>query len=115
MKILLLTILNSLLLATGQILWKTGMYNKDIRSLKQILFTLFDPYIFGGLCIYGITTLLWLFIISKADLSYVYPIQSIVLVIMVVSSALVFKETVTINRWVGAIIIGIGVVVAGSK
>ncbi len=115
MRIVLLTILNALLLATGQLLWKTGMQNKDIRSFDQMMLCFLNPYIIGGLMIYGLTTILWLFIVSKADLSYVYPIQSFVLIIILLSSALIFKENVTINRWVGAAFIALGVIIVGSR
>jgi len=115
MKIILLTILNSLLMVSGQILWKLGMNGKNIAGLADIIVVMFSPLIFSGLLIYAIATFLWLYVLSKADLSYVYPIQSLAFIFALLVSFFLFKEDVTLNRWIGTVIICAGVFLISVK
>lgn len=102
-------------MATGQLLWKTGVKGKNISGFMDLFQLLFSPYVFLGLAIYGMTTLLWLYILSKADISYVYPIQSVVFVFVLVGSIFFFNETVSLNKWVGVFVICFGVYLVTLK
>lgn len=115
MSVLLLTIINSLLMATGQVLWKIGMSNQDVTTFAQLLKMLYSPFIIMGLVVYAFTTLLWLYILNKADISYAYPIQSLVFVYILIISVLLFHEQVPLNRWLGVGIICFGVYVTSMK
>ncbi|WZL73646.1 EamA family transporter [Clostridiaceae bacterium 35-E11] len=115
MKIVLLTILNSLLMATGQLLWKSGMMGKTIENLSDIIRALFSPLILLGLFVYACTTMLWLYILNQADISYVYPIQSLAFVIVPIAAALIFREQIPINRWIGIATICLGVYLVSIK
>jgi len=110
-----LAVLNALLAATGQVLWKIGVNGKNLLSLPNIIEIMLSPYILTGLLIYGITTFLWLYLLSKADVSYIYPIQSLVFVIIILAGAFLFGENISINRWIGLTVICIGVFILASK
>lgn len=115
MKIIFLTVINSLLMASGQMLWKKGMMGLQITGIFDMISVLFTPFIFSGLIVYGFTTLLWLYILNKAEISYVYPIQSVVFIFVLVGSIIIFKETVSFNRWLGVLIICFGVYIVSIK
>lgn len=77
--------------------------------MQSIIKMFFNPYIFSGLIIYGAATVIWLYILSKAELSMVYPLQSLCYVAAAVTAVLVFKENIPLTRWGG-----IGLIVLGA-
>lgn len=115
MKIILLAILNSLFMVIGQILWKTGISGKDIKSPFEIFQAMFSPFILGGILVYIIATFLWLYILNKSELSYIYPVQSLAYVFSLLPAIFIFGENVYPNRLIGAVIICFGVYMVTIK
>ena len=93
MQIVLLSILNALMMVSGQLLWKKGLEGRDFNSLETITRALFSPLILSGIAIFALTTVLWLYILSKSEISYVYPLTSIVHIIMLLCAIFIFKES----------------------
>lgn len=112
MKDFLLCILNTALLACGQMLFKLGSNGKSINKLSDIISLVLSPVILLALMLYAGTTLLWLYILSRVKLSYAYPIQALAFPVVLITSALIFHEQIPINRWLGVGIIFIGVYIA---
>ena len=109
MKNILLCILNVLLMVTGQIIFKYGMKDKVIDSVPSIIKAVFSPVILFGLVVYVFTTFLWLYILSKIPISFAYPIQALAFPIVLIMSLIFFKEVIPVTRWIGIILIFIGV------
>ncbi len=107
----LLILLNTLILVSGQFLWKIGMTNRSVSfdSLNAIIRVLISPYILSGLFLYGLATVLWLFILTKVPLSVAYPIQSIAYVIAVFGAYFFLQEDITVWKILGVILIMAGV------
>lgn len=112
--IYLMVLANILLLVTGQLCWKIGMARIENLSIGTLIQSLFTPYIFGGLVLYGFATLLWLWILAKAEFSMVYPLQSLAYALGVVVAIVVFKEDVTALRWIGVATIILGAVLVAK-
>lgn len=115
MKMIPLCLLNTLMMVIGQILFKIGSRGKALNSVSSILKMLFSPVIILALFVYAVTTVLWLFILSKVDISFAYPIQALAFPIVLIVSAWIFHEIIPLNRWVGVVIIFIGICVAIYK
>ncbi|MGI9952109.1 EamA family transporter [Moorellaceae bacterium AZ2] len=113
MKIYLLVALNVLLLVGGQILWKLGISQR--ADLKAVVMALFTPYILGGLILYAIATVLWLYILSREQLSIVYPLQSTAYALGVLAAWLIFKEAIPLTRWIGVLFIFMGAAFIAMK
>jgi len=107
----LLILLNTLILVSGQFLWKIGMTNRTVSfdSLGAIIRVMLSPYIISGLFLYGMATVLWLFILTKVPLSVAYPIQSIAYIIAVFGAYFFFQEEITLWKIIGVILIMAGV------
>lgn len=99
--IYLMLLINILLLVTGQILWKKELGAIDGFSMQNIKILLASPYIWGGLFLYVIATLIWFYILSKGKLSIVYPLQSFAYVFGVLAAWLIFQEAIPVTRWIG--------------
>ena len=114
MKDYILLFFNVLLTVVGQMLLKKGVLTVGrINSFRELISKLteviFNPYVMGGISIYGFTTFVWLVILSRVKLSIAYPMLSLGYVLVIPFSWLVFKETIPIVRIIGAILICIGI------
>jgi multidrug transporter EmrE-like cation transporter len=73
-------------------------------SLKQIAS---QVWVWAGLAIFAVSAVLWLFALSRANLSFAYPFAALGYVIIVIASILLLDEHVQPLTWVGvALIIG---------
>jgi len=102
------------MLATGNILWKYGLTGMGgvfvngktfFNSIKDMLVS---PYIWLGALLYILATLYWFALLSKHNLSYVYPMLSVGYVFGMIAGMFFFKETISLTSW-----IGMGIIFAG--
>lgn len=112
MKMTALCLLNTMLMATGQMLFKTGSAGRENSSMIDIIKLFFTPIVFFALCLYAATTGLWLFILSRTPMSHAYPIQALAYPLVLGASAIFFNEQITPLKWLGIVIIVCGVFVA---
>lgn len=112
MKMTLLCLLNTALMATGQMLFKYGSQGKNITGILDIIRLFFSPVVFCALCLYAATTGLWLYILSRVPISFAYPVQALAFPLVLTASMLVFKENISVTRWIGVAVIVCGVVIA---
>jgi multidrug transporter EmrE-like cation transporter len=98
----------------GQLLMKHGMNQFGAFAVTELhlkLIPMFgNPWVFSGLCAFGLSSVFWLVILSRMELSLVYPMVSVAYVLVALASLILFKENVTLLRWVGIGIICLGVV-----
>lgn len=113
--LVLLTIFNSVLMVTGQTLWKLGASGKEIHSLGQVLRLFLSPYVLTGLMVYACASVLWIYILNKGELSYVYPIQSTAFIFALIIGTTLFKEHLTPTKIIGVLVICLGVIIITRK
>lgn len=111
----LLILLNTLILVSGQFLWKYGLQQHPggFQSAAGAVRLFASPYIIGGLAMYGAATVLWLYILSKVQLSLAYPIQSLAYIIAVFGAYVVFHEPLSAAKILGCLLILAGVTLIG--
>lgn len=112
MKMVVLCLMNTVLMATGQMLFKYGSRGTEISGIMNIFRLFFTPTIFCALCLYAVSTGLWLYILSRVSINFAYPIQSLSLPLVLIASHFLFREDLTVSKLVGAAIICVGVIVA---
>ena len=99
----------------AQILLKMGMKQMGSFSLiqKGIFFQyikiFLNPYVFGGLVLYFLSTVFWLYLISRVPLNFAYPMLSLSYIFVTIASIMIFHETVLPINWIGIAVIMIGV------
>ena len=75
-----------------------------------------NPLLILGVGIFAVSTLLWLLALMKADLSFAYPFLSLTYIAVLIGSAVLFNENVTLGRVLGFAVIVTGVwIVARSE
>ena len=100
----------------SQILEKKGLNQLEITdwrqvlSLEFILRALSNPYFGAGLVLAGIGLVIWLILISQFKMTYIYPLGSLMYVVMIGLSVFWLHESVSIVRLVGIGVIMLGVV-----
>ncbi len=83
---------------------------------ERVLFLLrllLNPWIIGGLFAGFLAFLCWMAAMTKFELSYAYPFMSLAFVLVLLSSALLFHETVTLPKIFGILLIMAGIIIAG--
>jgi drug/metabolite transporter (DMT)-like permease len=110
-----LILANTCILVSGQFLWKFGLLNQEVgfRSLGAIAKLLLSPPILSGIALYGLATMLWLFILTRVPLSLAYPVQSVAYVLAVIGAYFVFNEPLTVPKIAGCLLIMAGVALIG--
>lgn len=121
---LILLIIVSVALSSGsQIILKLGMTSREIQSSihsgdpAQIAMSIgTSPSVIAGLACFGLSAILWLFVLSRVPLSSAYPFVSLGILVTVLASWLLLGETISLAKigGVGFIIGGILLVAAGS-
>ncbi len=111
-----LAILISVFLAVvGQLLLKTGMLRVGKFSLQvsglvhQYIRILLNPFIIVGLFSFLVSMLVWLYVLSRMELSFAYPFVALNYVLILFGSYFLFKETITLVRMIGVVVIIAGV------
>lgn len=99
----------SLTSTLGQFILKKGMaqfpqFLGDGINPVQIIKVLFNPVIFVGLAIFGVSSIVWLKILSQSNLSYSYPI-TVALNFLLISlvSLLILRESINGYQLLGMI------------
>ena len=110
MPLLLLAIIQSLLLAAGQVLLKVALgrmlpFAWSFEFWKSV----FANWQFAacGLC-YGAGSVLWFYIIKHYPFSMAYPLVSLSYVFGMIAAMVFFNEPVNITKWVGVLLIMLG-------
>ena len=112
MKIFKYVLASVILVDAGQIMVKYGLNNSSINfsNLISSYISLFlNPFIFFGFMAVGLSSIFWLAALSKADLSYAYPMISIGYIVIAIASMVIFKEHISVARWIGICVICSGV------
>ncbi|MBC7189068.1 EamA family transporter [Candidatus Aerophobetes bacterium] len=115
MKPEVLVIISVLLGVAGQILLKKGMsligpLDVGLSSFIPTLILIFrEPFVLSGIFSYAISTIFWLFALSKVQLSYAYPMISIGYILVLLFSWLFLGEKISLVRVFGVLLICMGV------
>lgn len=117
-KSILLILLSIVIAIGGQVLLKIGMNqisSDEILSFVGVrnffLAVLKSPKVMTGLFLYGLSAVVWLIILTRVDLSFAYPMIGISYIFMLLISKFLLNEQVSPLRWIGAVVISIGVVI----
>jgi multidrug transporter EmrE-like cation transporter len=105
--------------STGQVLFKRGMQvfgHVTVANIwAQLIQILLIPYIPLGFLCFGVSSILWLVVVSKLELSYAYPMVSLGYVVVVLSSWLFLGEELSLLRIAGLALICVGVALVSKS
>lgn len=96
--------------SAGLLLLKIGSQNQMPVAIVdgRIIFNL-NPHLLIGVLLYGISFVLYMFLIAKYDLGYIIPlVAALMYIILFVASYYIFHETFTAYKIAGIILIILG-------
>ena len=112
--VVVLLLLSVSLGATGQILYKKGMTGKLKKfRVKELIKLLFTRNIIIGLMLYFGSAVIYLYVLSKAELSFAYPFFASGYALVAFLSWRFLKEKISRTRLIGIGVIIMGVVLVG--
>ena len=109
-KILLYSLVQSMLLVGGQVMLKLALMRLPAFSWTKTFWTaLFTNWHFAACGLFfGAASLLWMYIVKTFPFSMAYPMVSLSYVMGMVAAIVFFHEEVSVTRW-----IGVGCIVLG--
>lgn len=117
---LILTIVISVFLAAvAQLTLKYGVNRVQLgghsgivlsEPLRSAIRVAREPFIWGGLALFGISAAVWIVVLSRVSLSFAYPFAALTYIIIVLFDRLILNEYVPSLRWAGVLFIMTGIV-----
>lgn len=116
-RLILLIVLQSALLAGSQIFLKMavtsfGKFEWTLFFFKNVFTNM--AFAASGVCVV-IASVLWFYVIKHYELSVAYPLISISYIFGLLAAQFVFQEQVPAIRWIGVLVIMIGVFLVTKK
>jgi len=75
----------------------------------------FASILFAAICLYGITSGVWVWVLQKVELGRIYPLMALAFVFVPLGSNLFLGESFNRQYGIGVIFIVLGVVLAASS
>ncbi|MGE5265271.1 MAG: DMT family transporter [Acidobacteriota bacterium] len=97
--------LSVILNTIGQFLFKTAA----VQSVASPFGLFQESWTWIALLVYAASAVTWLWVLARAQLSFVYPILSVSFPLVVGLSVILFGEPVSLIRWIGVAGIVVGV------
>ncbi len=91
----------------GQLLFKIGLSSASLFNLLI--------FIVAGIIAYGISTVIYLYALSKSHLSWVYGFAGVSYIIAGLLAFFVLGEQVSLLRWFGLLVILVGTALIGMS
>ena len=104
----------------GQLLVKgatleIGQIPADFSGISQFLIRAFTNIkMIIGLTCAVIASITWMGALSRSNISFAYPFMGLAIVLVLALSPVVFKETIPWTRWVGVLIVCLGLWIASK-
>ena len=111
-KTIMLGLLAIMLLSAGQTSIKTGLNDIGGVSLANVasFFKVFQtPWVIVGFACYGLSSVLWLDVLSKLDFSLAFPMVALTYIFTLLIGHFFFQETIGLDRILGVSLIIFGV------
>lgn len=96
----------------GLMLLKTSVTGVQFHSISSYIHLLTNYKFIIGFLLYAASFLVWLVLLSRKDLSYIYPIViGLSYLFIMLTAVFILKENLTIGKALGAILIGLGIII----
>ena len=122
LRTLLLILVVIVCTVAGQLFLKQGMGKvgrvgeQQMADLPRLLGTILtNPFVMFAIPLYAGSFLLWTVVLSRLPLSIAYPMIALNYVLIPLLARLIFKETISVQQWVGILLISTGVLLVITK
>lgn len=95
--------------ATGQVLLRLGMRTAGAQQGSLLVRAATNPAVLGGLVVFCVSAVLWLWVLSKVPLSVAYPFNGLGFLVILLASHVFLGERLRSWSVVGATLVAVGV------
>ena len=100
-----------ILASSGLVLFKLGSTSNAFIKVLNFSINFSWKMLLGIFC-YGFSFLIWLYIVSKMNLTLAMPLSvALVNTLVIVESCLILKEKITLTQGIGILIVIVGVII----
>lgn len=111
MNVFFLFLIGIFITSFGQLALKQGVSISKIELTPTLFFQILtNKFLLIGFALYGMGSILWLFIIKKLPISVAYPAVSLSYVVVVILSYFFFKEEINLTKIFGISLIFVGII-----
>lgn len=110
--LVLLCLVFAAMLAAGQLLFKLGAGAIAARTSGTLLQSLLSPYLVGAVALYGVTTILWVYILTRVPLSSAYPFSLLGSMLVPLLAFAVLHEPLDARYAIGFLLMCAGLAIA---
>ncbi len=107
--VLLAFILSIVFTTSGQLLQKRASIKYSTQHNTSVLHHLLNFDVILSIVLLALGLLFWLVVLTKVDLSLAYPLLSINYIVILLGARLFFKEFIPFHRWLGVMVILLGI------
>ncbi|MBA7681563.1 EamA family transporter [bacterium] len=98
----------------GQLLIKYGLNKLGQIDFSESLIVSYgkiflSPFVISGSLVYFLSGFIWLYALSKVNLSFAYPFLALSYILILLASQWFLGENVSFLRWIGVLVICLGV------
>jgi undecaprenyl phosphate-alpha-L-ara4N flippase subunit ArnE len=106
-----LTLLFAMIMGAGQLVLSQA--SKEVFALGGLSINtmLASKWLWLGIFIYGCAMLFWVYILSRFDVKYAYPISSTAIFFTVIFQAIIERHMPSGSYWLGLVLVVMGLVV----
>lgn len=97
-----------LLLSIGQILFKVAALDFSLSSLLSIK-------VIFAILVYAVATIMWFMVLKTTPIKVAYPFVGLAFIIVPVLAHFFLQEQLQLNNLLGALVIGLGVLISVFK
>jgi len=92
-----------------------GAINETSNLLSLIVLIFQSPFLLVGFALYGVGALAWIAVLSRFDLSLVYPFLALNMVLVALVSMFFLGETIPVMRWGGIFLVCAGILIVARS
>ncbi len=100
--------------SVGQLSLKYGMGSTgpitSSHTTRKVAVSFLNPFVLLGFFLFGATSLLWIVVLSRVEVSWAFPMVSLGYVVVLIASRFLLGEDVGRVRFLGTLVICLGVV-----
>lgn len=111
---ILLTLLFAIIMGAGQMV--LSLASKDIFSKEVISIGVLieSKWLWVGIAVYAFSMILWIYILSRFDVRYAYPISATAIFFAALFQSIIQRSMPSSSYWFGLVIVFIGLIVLSS-
>jgi len=120
-KSIMLILISIILTSGSQIVLKFGMMSELVqvalasRKTSEIALTIISsPFILVGLVCFGLSAIIWLFVLSRVPVSSAYPFVALGIFATTIFGHFMFNEPITFYKAIGLFLVLTGILLIGK-